>query len=174
MLALAAPSSLRRALQLISGVRRATDTLEVSEVARSPRTTYVVTTVTARRTLEFVPDGGKAKPVVVRIGRPRRAHVNGDWVCPFDISGMAAPCKRWAFGIDGIQALSLAFHIIPEELRRLATLSGGGHFRFLGEEGISFADGCGMLLNQALDQTFARKREPSRAFREKKRSMHDE
>jgi hypothetical protein len=121
----------------------------VSEVPRRVEPQFPVTIVTARRVLEFVPTVGRARPVVVRIGRPRRdrKHVNGDWVCPFDITGIRGRYKRWIFGIDGVQALALAFHIIPVELGSLAQRAGGGHFRFLGEEGVAFADGCGLLLN---------------------------
>lgn len=123
---------------------------------------YFVTDVTARRVLEFIPNVGPPRRVTIRIGRPRRdrKHVNGDWVCPFDITGISDPYKRWAFGIDGVQALSLAFHIIPAELVRLATNAGGGQFRFLGGDELFFADGCGVLLNYAVDAKIARQSKP--------------
>jgi hypothetical protein len=119
---------------------------------RQPR--YRVTQVAARRVLEFVSVDGRARQVVVRIGHARRdrQHANGDWVCPFDITGMPVARRRWAYGIDGVQALSLAYHIIPTELTWLAKQAGGGRYSFLGEEGISFADGCGLLLNDVLDR----------------------
>jgi hypothetical protein len=86
---------------------------------------------------------------------------------------MSDPYKRWAFGIDGVQALSLAFHIIPAELVRLAKQAGGGQFRFLGEEGVAFADGCGILLNHALDATVARQSKPVKQRHGSKRSSAD-
>ena len=115
---------------------------------------FPVTTVTARRVLEFLPEVGRARAVVVRIGRPRRdrKHVNGDWVCPFDITGIRGRHKRWIFGIDGVQALSLALHFIPTELRSLAQRA-GGRLRFLGEEGVAFPDGCDLLLNHVASAT---------------------
>jgi hypothetical protein len=129
----------------------------VSDVASSREPSYRVTDVTARRVVEFIPNAGPPRRVTIRLGRPRRdrKHINGDWVCPYDIDGIAGVYRRWAFGIDGIQALSLAFHVIPTELVRLAKKAGGGQFRFLGEEGLYFADGCGILLNHALDRTIA-------------------
>jgi hypothetical protein len=131
----------------------------VSEMTRSSEPQYVVTGVVARRVLEFVPNGGSPRRVTIRIGRPRRdrKHVNGDWVCPYDIGGISGLYRRRVFGIDGVQALSLALHIIPAELGGLAKEAGGGQFRFLGEEGLFFADGCGILMNYAVDAKIAKK-----------------
>lgn len=119
---------------------------------------YRVTALAAERRLRFIPTRGSPLQIRVRLGVPRRdrKHVNGDWVCPYDITGFQAPRRRWAFGIDGIQALSLAFHIIPAELGKLARQAGGGQFTFLGAEGVSFADGCGLLLNGLVDRAVAR------------------
>jgi hypothetical protein len=116
---------------------------------------YLVTEVAAERQLEFVAGDGRVHRVSVRIGRPRRdrKHPNGDWVCPYDISGVSGRYRRWAYGIDGMQALNLAYHIIPVELTRLAKQAGGGQYRFLGEEGIGFADGCGLLVSDLVDRT---------------------
>jgi hypothetical protein len=125
-----------------------------------------VTDVAAERHLEFVAADGRVRRVSVRIGRPRRdrKHENGDWVCPYDISGVAGRYRRWAYAIDGVQALNLAYHIIPAELTRLAKQAGGGQYRFLGEEGIGFADGCGLLVSDLIDRTVsARSRVGSRS-----------
>ena len=120
-------------------------------MASLPRTRYLVTQATARRELEFRGTGG-TRHVVVRIGRPRRDSEPGDtWVCPYDITGLSKPYRRWAFGIDGVQALTLAYHILPAELDRLAREEGGGQFYFLGEPGIGFGDGCGILVQHALN-----------------------
>ena len=123
---------------------------------------YGVTVLAAERILVFKPARGRARRITVRLGVPRRdrKQVNGDWVCPYEITGFAQPRRRWAFGIDGVQALSLAFHIIPAELGRLAHQGGGGRFEFLGEDGISFADGCALLLNHMLDATVERPSSP--------------
>ena len=64
----------------------------MSEVASSRQPRYLVTDVTARRVLEFISaDTRTPRRVTIRIGRPRRdrKHVNGDWVCPYDITGMS-------------------------------------------------------------------------------------
>ena len=130
----------------------------MSEKPEAPPVMYRVTAVAAERLLQFVPTSGPSLQITVRLGVPRRdrKHVNGDWVCPYDITGFQSPRRRWSFGIDSVQALTLALHIIPAELGRLAKLAGGGQFTFLGEQGISFADGCGLLLNGLVDQAVGR------------------
>lgn len=140
-------------------------------MTRSSEPEYPVTGVTTRRVLEFIPDAGPPRRLTIRIGRPRRdrKHVNGGWVCPYDIAGISGLYKRRVFGIDGVQALSLALHIIPAELARLAQKAGGGQFRFLGEEGLFFADGCGILMNWAVDSEMARRSRPRGQRRAPKR-----
>jgi hypothetical protein len=120
---------------------------------------YRVTAVSAERVLEFVPSEGAGYPVTVRLGVARRdrVHPNGAWVCPYEIRGFRKVRRRWAFGIDGIQALTLAFHILPVELGRLAKQAGGGTFHFLGEPGVGFADGCKLLLDDLLDASVSRR-----------------
>lgn len=120
-------------------------------MASGARTRYLVSQAIARRELEFRSATGTTR-VVVRVGRPRRDREPGDtWVCPYDITGFSNPFRHWAFGIDGVQALTLAYHIIPAELDRLARKEGGGQSYFLGAPGVGFADGCGLLVNHALD-----------------------
>ena len=123
-----------------------------------PRQTYKVTDVIATRELEFVPNDGPSRQVTIRFGRPRRdrQHVNGDWVCPFEVVGISGTHTQRAFGVDGLQALSLAFHIIPIELSRLAKSAGGGQFCFHGDEDLHLADGCGILLNEVVQKSLAR------------------
>ena len=133
---------------------------------------YLVTEVAAERQLEFVAGDGRVHQVSVRIGRPRRdrRHSNGDWVCPYDIGGVSGRYRRWAYGIDGMQALNLAYHIIPAELTRLAKQAGGGEYRFLGEEGIGFADGCGLLVSDLVDRTVSRRSRASVGRRQLRRT----
>ena len=111
---------------------------------------YPVTRAVARRELEFQNAEGARVRVVVRLGQPRRdpAHP-GDWVCPYDIHGFSKPYRRWASGIDSMQALALAYHIIPTELGALAQREGGGTVLFLGAAGTGYGeDGCRLVLDQ--------------------------
>ena len=59
---------------------------------------------------------------------------------------MPTPNKRWAFGVDAFQALTLALHILPVELDAMARQAGGGEFLFFGEPNARFTDGCAILL----------------------------
>jgi hypothetical protein len=128
--------------------------LLVSEADGARAVRYRVTAVAAERRLEFHPAEGLVLAVTIRLGVPRRdrKYAGGNWVCPYDITGFPKTRRRWAFGIDGVQALSLAYHVIPAELRRLAQQAGGGRFTFLRADGIAFADGCGLLLNDLVDE----------------------
>jgi uncharacterized protein DUF6968 len=118
-------------------------------VSRPRPKAYRLTQTIAERRLEFVRKGAKSQRVVVRLGLPRRTgpRAQDEWVCPYEILGMPAERRAWALGIDGMQALTLAYHILPVELDRLARRAGGGLFMFLGEPGSMFADGCKLLLD---------------------------
>jgi hypothetical protein len=59
---------------------------------------------------------------------------------------------RWAFGIDAVQALGLAFHVIAVELQGLAKAAGGGKYWFLGESGMTFPDGCSLILDPGVER----------------------
>jgi hypothetical protein len=134
-------------------------------MARPAHKTYRLTQLVAERVLEFQGHDSSRRRVVVRLGLPRRAgpRRQDDWVCPFEIRGMLRDRRRWAFGIDAMQALTLAYHIIPAELDRLAREAGGGTFQFLGEPGYMLVDGCKLVLDHiaaglAEQQSSSRKR----------------
>lgn len=52
------------------------------------------------------------------IGRPEPDPLpGGDWRCRIVIEGLDKPIDRWAFGVDAIQALGLAFEIARIQLQ---------------------------------------------------------
>ena len=114
-------------------------------MARASQRTYRLTHLVAERTLEFRGPGNAPQEVKVRLGLPRKA--GRDWVCPYEILGLGASKKRWAFGVDAFQALTLAFHILPVELDAMARQAGGGDFLLFGAPNPRFTDGCSMLID---------------------------
>jgi hypothetical protein len=54
--------------------------------------------------------------VTVKIGRPV-PHPEGDWECPYVISGLPNPHGLRVGGVDAVQALYLALHMIGADLR---------------------------------------------------------
>ncbi len=118
-------------------------------MARPAHKTHRLTQLVAERVLEFQGHDSSRRRVLVRLGRPRRSgpRIQDDWVCPFEILGMLRDRRSWAYGIDALQALTLAYHILPAELDRLARAAGGGTFQFLGERGHMLVDGCKLVLD---------------------------
>ena len=57
--------------------------------------------------------------VVVGKPRPLPDGPDGDCYCPYQVTGIGDEKVRYAVGIDSIQALELAIHILPTELDRL-------------------------------------------------------
>lgn len=59
--------------------------------------------------------------VRVRLGTPRpfADAPYGDYYCPYQIVGVGNQKVRYAGGVDAIQALELALHIVPTELDAL-------------------------------------------------------
>ena len=76
--------------------------------------------VLASRVVRFQPAAGEAIDAVVRLGMPVADDDGRDWLCPYQISGIRDEPVRAAFGVDAMQALVLALHILPTELRALA------------------------------------------------------
>src|SRR5690242_937812 len=74
--------------------------------------------VMAERDLIFQPRHGAAVDVHVRIGRPvpDPSGPSEAWVCPFQIEGLGSGKTHGIFGVDAMQALLLAIHMIPVEL----------------------------------------------------------
>jgi hypothetical protein len=59
--------------------------------------------------------------VWVRLGTPRpfQDDSTDDYYCPYQVSGVGDAKVRYASGVDALQALELALHILPTELDRL-------------------------------------------------------
>jgi hypothetical protein len=75
--------------------------------------------VIAERELEKA--GENAGRVVVRIGMPVRV-ADGEWGCPFQIRGAGDERVRTAYGVDGVQALTLCMEMIRADLGALQRL----------------------------------------------------
>lgn len=71
--------------------------------------------VIAERKLERPGEKG-SDPVWVRIGKPVE-EPEGDWVCPFQITGRGDDEVYAAAGIDAVQALMLCLQMIGLQLR---------------------------------------------------------
>ena len=76
-------------------------------------------TVIAERQLRVT--GRPEFKVHIRLGAPRPLPdaPHGDYYCPYQIVGVGSEKVRWAGGVDAIQALELALHILPTELDAL-------------------------------------------------------
>lgn len=100
----------------------------------------------------------KRKPVIVRLGRPRRVP-GGDWACAYHISRLGSRKIQYAYGIDAIQALLMAIEGIRVALER-----SGRQFSWAGGEPgtgftrlvpIAFGLGFARHLEQLIDQEIA-------------------
>jgi hypothetical protein len=59
-------------------------------------------------------DGDAIREIPVCIHAPEKAEV--DWICRYEIGWPAGKVERWAGGVDAVQALISALHIIGAEL----------------------------------------------------------
>jgi hypothetical protein len=75
--------------------------------------------VIAERRLRVI--GRPELEVRVRIGTPRPFpdDPNTNYYCPYQIHGVGSGKVRYAGGVDALQALELAIHILPTELDAL-------------------------------------------------------
>ena len=100
--------------------------------------------VLASRTVRFQPAVGAAVDVVVSLGMPVSDDDGRDWVCPFQISGIGDEPVRGVFGIDKMQALVLALHVLPTELRAIAQEESGAFPNC--DEDLGLTRACSMYL----------------------------
>lgn len=89
--------------------------------------------VIAERHLEGEHEG-RAISVTVRIGTPV-PHADGVWVCPYLISSVIEERTFYAGGVDSVQALYLALHMIAADLRYRYR---GQKLRWYGREDLGF------------------------------------
>jgi len=75
-------------------------------------------TPVAERKLERRGDAKRAAGF--RIGKPRPAR-EADYECRYEVFGFGSPRRMRVFGIDEVQALSLALEAVRAELQRLGT-----------------------------------------------------
>ena len=101
--------------------------------------------VLASRTVRFQPAVGAAIDVVVSLGMPIRDEDGRAWLCPFGISGIRDEPVRAAFGIDAMQALVLALHVLPTELRAIAREESGTFPS--GDEDLGLTESAKQILN---------------------------
>jgi hypothetical protein len=73
-----------------------------------------------------------AAEVRLALGRPEPdPETGGDWRCRLVIVGLPRPVDRHAYGVDGVQALTLALEMAAADLR-YAALPAGERLTFLG------------------------------------------
>lgn len=72
--------------------------------------------------VRFQPAADDAVDLAVTLGKPvpDREEPRRDCICPSQIGGISHEPVRAAFGVDAMQALVLAFHVLPTELRAIA------------------------------------------------------
>jgi hypothetical protein len=94
--------------------------------------TFALEDILAPRTLRFEPGHRPAIDITVTLGRPLvdPEHAERAWMCPFQITGIGDERVRAIFGIDALQALLLALHILPAQLRALARDESGSFRQF--------------------------------------------
>lgn len=100
------------------------------------------------------------KPIAIREVRYRRADgreerirvtLNApaadvqDWSCSYSIAGFGRHIERRAFGVDAIQALVLAIHVLPIEVRGFAEAETG---QFVDEPDLGVDRACRMNLDE--------------------------
>jgi uncharacterized protein DUF6968 len=100
----------------------------------------------ASRTLRFQTNSGRPIDVTVTVGRPvpdPDARYE-DWLCPYQLRGVGDGAVRAVFGVDAMQALILALHTLPTELRALVR-GGSGTFPDRDED-LGLTPACKMHL----------------------------
>ena len=104
-----------------------------------------MTTPIASRSLLYEAADGIQRNISVELGTPApdSFEARDTWYCPFQITGFGEPIVRAIYGIDAFQALILALHILPTQLRALARDDGG---RFLDESDLGLDYACRVHL----------------------------
>lgn len=59
--------------------------------------------------------GAKKKPVIVKIGKPRKAG-REEWRCPYSIKGLGTGSIQYASGADAVQALLMCIEAVRTRL----------------------------------------------------------
>jgi hypothetical protein len=98
---------------------------------------YPMTPVIARRTLDYHPQKGRSRVVLLEVGRPARDPKDaGGWYCPYRVSGVGRARRFVIEGGDSLQALILALAALSMDITgwntREKVLSWHGDRRWLG------------------------------------------
>ncbi len=83
------------------------------------RIKYELGDVVAKRRLRVTGQPDLEVWVILGTPRPFPDAPHGDYYCPYQIKGIGDEKVRHAGGVDSLQALELALHILPTELDRL-------------------------------------------------------
>jgi hypothetical protein len=104
-----------------------------------------MTTSIASQTLAYEGPDGVRRDIGVKLGAPALAsrEPRDTWACPFQITGFGEPILRAIYGVNAMQALVLALHTLPTELRALARENGG---RYLNEPDLGLDHACRVHL----------------------------
>lgn len=119
--------------------------------------------VIAERRFVFEAEDGSTRDVGVRLGRPVRDGEAEDdpWMCPFQIDGLGSGGVKGIFGVDALQALTLAMHTIPVELA-CSMRNKRGRLLSFGEPDTTFLSGCRTAIECAGDAFPPKESEPPR------------
>ncbi len=112
-------------------------------MARVPMSTPIAT-----RHLQFRGSDGSHSVVTVTLGIPvpDPRDPTRTWACPYEIAALGRIELRAIFGVDSMQALILALHTLPAELRALARDRGG---QFVDEVDLGLDHACRTSLEFA-------------------------
>ncbi|MEJ2183555.1 MAG: hypothetical protein P8Y66_08525 [Nitrospirota bacterium] len=90
----------------------------------------------AERILDLEKKDGSRTKIRVRLAKPERSE-DGDWVCPYEITGFERPTGLRVFGVDAMQALLLAIKGLSVDLEIIARRE-EGKLSWLGQAGGGF------------------------------------
>jgi uncharacterized protein DUF6968 len=102
--------------------------------------------VLASRMLRYHTRNGETVDVTVTLGTPVPGveERSSTWICPFQIRGIRDEPVRAIVGDDAMQALILALHILPTELRSIAREESGSFPN--SDEDLGLTHACGVHL----------------------------
>jgi len=93
--------------------------------------------VIATRTIDVLSaDGQPAGTMTVSLGRPTQ-EPTGEWLCAYQITGDGSNRSFGALGLDAVQAIDLAMHLIGARLADTAEAK-EGRLRWSGESKLGF------------------------------------
>ena len=96
----------------------------------------------AEQTLRYSCADGREERIHVALYAPRSEEI--DWSCRLTVTGFSRKVRRSAWGVDAMQALVLAIHILPLELRSFVEGEPG---HFIDEPDLGIDRACRMNLD---------------------------